>query len=157
MPKASKTLIAFYSRAHENYVNGAIRELEVGNTERAAEIIAKAAGGELFRIEQTKPYSDSYNECIAEAQADQKKGARPELKSLPENVSEYDTVFLCYPNYWSTMPMAVFTFLEKLDFSGKTIKPLCTHEGSGLGGSVDDIRRLCSSAKVKEGLAVRGG
>ena len=69
----------------------------------------------------------------------------------------YDTIYLGYPNYWGTMPMAVFTFLERYDFTGKTIHPFCTHEGSGLGHSEKDIRRLCPGAKVEAGLAIQGG
>ena len=153
----SKELIAFYSRADENYVNGMIKTLEVGNTEVVAGIIAELTGADLFHIEQVKAYSKNYNECIAEAQADQQHNARPELKNYPENLDEYDVIYLGFPNYWSTMPMAVFTFLEHFDFSGKTIKPFCTHEGSGMGSSEADIRRLCPGAKLEKGLAIRGG
>lgn len=153
----SKKLIAFYSRADENYVNGLIKTLDVGHTEVAAGIIKELTGADLFRIEQVKPYSKDYNECIAQAQADQQKNARPELKNRFETLDEYDVIYLGYPNYWSTMPMAVFTFLEYLDFSGKTIRPFCTHEGSGLGSSLNDIKKLCPTAKVEKGLAIRGG
>ncbi len=151
-----KTLIAFYSRADENYVSGKLENLKVGNTEIAARFIQEITGGELFKIEQVKPYSKRYNDCISEAKEDRKRGARPELKNYPESISEYDVIYLGYPNYWSTMPMAVFTFLEKFDFSGKNIKPFCTHEGSALGNSVPDIKRLCPKAKVKSGLAIKG-
>ncbi|MGN0545753.1 MAG: flavodoxin [Acutalibacteraceae bacterium] len=153
----SKELIAFYSRADENYANGLIKSLDVGNTEIAAGIIKELTGADLFKIEQTEPYSKSYNECIAQAQADQRQNARPKLKNLPESIDEYDVIYLGYPNYWSTMPMAVFTFLEHFDFSGKTIKPFCTHEGSGLGSSIGDIKKLCPDAKVEKGLAIHGG
>lgn len=153
----SKKLIAFYSRADENYVNGMIKKLEIGNTEVAAGIIHELTGADMFKIEQLNPYSKIYNECIAEAQEDQRRNARPELKSYPESIEGYDVIYLGYPNYWSTMPMAVFTFLEHFDFSGKTIKPFCTHEGSGLGGSVKDIKKLCPTAKVEAGLAIHGG
>lgn len=153
----SKKLIAFYSRADENYVNGMIKKLEIGNTEVAAGIIHGLTGADMFKIEQLNPYSKIYNECIAEAQEDQRRNARPELKSYPESIEGYDVIYLGYPNYWSTMPMAVFTFLEHFDFSGKTIKPFCTHEGSGLGGSVKDIKKLCPTAKVEAGLAIHGG
>ncbi|MGN0573286.1 MAG: flavodoxin [Acutalibacteraceae bacterium] len=153
----SKELIAFYSRADENYVNGLIKTLQVGNTEIAAGIIKELTGADLFKIEQTEPYSRSYNECIAQAQADQRQNARPKLKNLPESIDEYDVIYLGYPNYWSTMPMAVFTFLEHFDFSGKTINPFCTHEGSGLGSSVSDIKKLCPDAKVEKGIAIHGG
>ena len=152
----SRELIAFYSRADENYWNGTLKVLHVGNTEVVAGLIAEMTGGELFRIEQLHPYSKDYNECTSEAKADQSRGARPELKAYPESLNGYDVIYLGYPNYWGTMPMAVFTFLDKFDFSGKTIRPFCTHEGSGLGGSVSDIRKLCPDAKVETGLAIRG-
>ena len=150
-------LIVFYSRGDENYVNGQIKTLTVGNTEIAANIIHELTGADMFKINQVVPYSKDYNECIAEAQTHQKQNARPELKAYPESIEGYDTIYLGFPNYWSTMPMAVFTFLEHFDFSGKTIKPFCTHEGSGLGRSVADIKELCPDAKVEKGLAIHGG
>jgi len=153
----SKKLIAFYSRADENYVSGMMKRLEVGNTEIAAGIIRELTGADWFRIEQAQPYAKDYNECTAQALEDQQQNARPRLKAYPDNLDEYDVIYLGFPNYWSTMPMAVFTFLEHFDFSGKTIKPFCTHEGSGMGSSVKDIMRLCPGAKVEEGLAIRGG
>lgn len=153
----AKKLVAFYSRADENYVNGLIKNLDVGNTEVAAGIIKELTGADIFKIEQQKSYSKNYNECIAQAQADQQRDARPELKSYPESIDEYDVIYLGYPNYWSTMPMAVFTFLEHFDFGGKTIKPFCTHEGSGMGNSVGDIKKLCPTANVEKGLAIHGG
>lgn len=150
-------LIAFYSRADENYVNGMIKKLDIGNTEVAACIIKELTDATLFKIEQLKGYSKDYNDCIAEAKADQKGRARPELKSYPENIDDYEVIYLGFPNYWGTMPMAVFTFLEHFDFSGKIIKPFCTHEGSGLGSSIKDIKILCPSATIEEGLAIHGG
>ena len=102
------------------------------------------------------PYSPVYMTCIEEAKKDLRAKARPELVSIPESIDEYDTIVLAYPNYWGTMPMAVFTFLEQFDFSGKTILPLCTNEGSGMGGSERDIKRACSGATVKKGLSIIG-
>lgn len=153
----SKKLIAFYSRADENYVNGAMKMLEVGNTEAAADMIKELTGADMYKIEQVKPYSKSYNACIAEAKEDQQKDVRPELKNYPDSINEYDVIYLGYPNYWGTMPMAVFTFLEHFDFTGKIIKPFCTHEGSGMGSSVADIKKLCPKATVENGLAIHGG
>lgn len=150
-------LIAYFSRAHQNYVNGVIKDLDVGNTEVAAGIIQKLTRAEMFRIEPLHAYSKDYNECIAQAQADQRRDVRPELKKYPDSLDRYDTVYLGFPNYWSTMPMAVFTFLEHFDFTRKIIRPFCTHEGSGMGSSEKDIGRLCPSAKVEKGLAIRGG
>lgn len=150
-------IIAFFSRKHQNYVNGEIRDLEVGNTETAARMIQKFTEAELFQIEPLQEYSKDYNECIAQAQTDQRRDARPELKGFPDELEKYDTVYLGYPNYWSTMPMAVFTFLERCDFQGKRICPFCTHEGGGMGSSEADIKKLCPQAAVEKGLAIHGG
>ena len=151
-----RALIAYFSRADENYFNGAIRSVKVGNTEIAANLLRALTGADLFRIEPVQPYSRDYNECIAQAQEDQKRDARPALKTYPESLEGYDTIYLGYPNYWGTMPMAVFTFLERFDWNGKTIRPFCTHEGSGLGRSESDIRRLCPGAKVETGVEIYG-
>lgn len=150
-------LVAFFSRADENYVNGAMIKLDIGNTEVAANIIEKLTEADMYKLEPVQPYSKKYNECIEQAQADQRRDARPELINYPESLDGYDEIYLGYPNYWGTMPMAVFTFLEHYDFTGKMIHPFCTHEGSGMGSSVRDIKRLCPGAEVREGLALRGG
>jgi len=152
----AKTLIAFFSRADENYFSGAMRYVKVGNTEIVCGIIKDLTGADSFRIEMKDPYSPVYMTCIEEAKKDLRAKARPELVSMPESIDEYDTIVLAYPNYWGTMPMAVFTFLEALDFTGKTILPLCTNEGSGMGGSERDIKKTCPGADVKAGLPITG-
>lgn len=155
----SDAIIIYYSRAGNNYVNGVIKNLPVGNTEIAAKTISEITGAELFKIEQENPYSDDYSECIEEAKLDQQRGFRPELKAYPENLDGYKTVYLGYPNYpnyWGTAPVAVFSLLERCDLSGKTIKPFCTHEGGGMGKSEQDIKKLCPNSIVKKGLAIRG-
>lgn len=93
----SKKLVAFYSRADENYVNGTIKTLKLGNTEAAADIIAGLNGADMFKIEQEQPYSKDYNECIDQAQRDQRQNARPKLKRFPASLDEYDTIYLGYP------------------------------------------------------------
>lgn len=155
--KMTDKLIAFYSRADENYVSGRIERLRIGNTEIVSEIIKDLTGADMFKIEQLSPYSEDYNECIAQAQEDQRRNARPELKRYPESIEGYKEIYLGFPNYWGTMPMAVFTFLERFDFSGKIIRPFCTHEGSGMGRSVEDLKRLCPEAEISDGLAIIGG
>lgn len=150
-------LIAYFSRADENYFSGSLRVIPVGNTEIAAELLQKITGADRFKIEPLVPYSKKYNDCINQAQEDQRRDARPELAEYPDSLDEYDTIYLGYPNYWGTMPMAVFTFLEHFDFTGKTIRPFCTHEGSGMGHSEQDIRRLCPGTKMEKGLAIQGG
>ena len=152
----AKTLIAFFSRADENYFGGAMRYVKVGNTEIVANIMKELIPADTFKIEMKDPYSPVYMTCIEEAKKDLREGARPELVSMPECIDDYDTVVLAYPNYWGTMPMAVFTFLEQFDFSGKTILPLCTNEGSGMGSSERDIKKTCPGAEVKRGLAITG-
>lgn len=152
----SDKLIVYYSRADENYVSGELKMLSVGNTEVAAGYIKELTGADMFKIEQKKPYSAGYNECIAQAQADLKSDARPELVNMPESIDKYSVIYLCYPNYWGTVPMAVFTFLDNFSFEGKTVKPLCTHEGSGMGRSESDIKAHCKGAKVEKGLAIHG-
>lgn len=111
-------------------------------------------GADIFKIEQVNEYSKDYYTCTQEAQRDQKTNARPELKHYLESIDDYDEIYLCYPNFWGTMPMAVWTFLENYDFSNKIIKPLCTHEGSGMGRSESDIKKLCPNAKIESGLAI---
>ena len=94
--------------------------------------------------------------CIEEAKKDLREKARPELVASPDSIDAYDTVILAYPNYWGTMPMAVVTFLEGYDFTGKTILPLCTNEGSGMGSSERDIKKYAPGATVKNGLSIIG-
>ncbi len=152
----SKTLIAYFSRADENYFGGAMRYVKVGNTEIVCGIIRELIDADSFKIEMREPYSPVYMTCIEEAKRDLRANARPALVSLPDSIDGYDTIVLAYPNYWGTAPTAVFTFLESFDFAGKTILPLCTNEGSGMGASERDIKRLCPGADVKKGLAVTG-
>ena len=152
----AKTLIAFFSRADENYFGGAMRYVKVGNTEIVAGIIKDLIPADSFKIEMKTPYSPVYMTCIEEAKKDLRAKARPELVSVPGSIDEYDTVILAYPNYWGTMPMAVYTFLESFDFSGKTILPLCTNEGSGMGSSEREIKKTCPGAEVKKGLPITG-
>ena len=152
----AKTLIAYFSRADENYFGGAMRYVKVGNTEIVCDLMKGMIDADTFKIEMRAPYSPVYMTCIEEAKRDLRSNARPELNALPESIDGYDAVVLAYPNYWGTMPMAVFTFLEAFDFTGKTVLPLCTNEGSGMGSSERDIKRACPGATVKKGLSITG-
>ncbi|MGP1611620.1 MAG: flavodoxin [Catonella sp.] len=149
-------LIAYFSRAGENYHNGGVIFLEEGNTEVIARKIAVISGGELFQIKQTVPYSDDYQICVDESKADKAMNARPEIVDCIAGIDAYDIIFLGYPNYWGSLPMCVMTFLEKFDFTGKKIYPFCTHEGSGFGHSIEEIKEICKGAKVESGLSVIG-
>jgi flavodoxin len=142
--------IAYFSRPGNNYVNGRIVNLPVGNTEIAAQEIKEMTGGKLFKIDPVKKYSEDYQACTEEAKQELRGNARPELTGHPESLEGFDTIILAYPNWWGTMPMPVQTFLKHDDFNGKTILSICTHEGSGMGTSEADIRRLCPGANVKK-------
>ena len=137
-----KTLIAYYSRRGENYVNGSIRNLELGNTEVVAQKIkALLPDADVFQIDTTYEYSKSYMTCIEEAKQELRDQARPEVKNPLESIDEYDTIILGYPNWWGTMPMVCYTFLESYDFTGKTIIPFC---------------KLCPGATVEDGTPIHG-
>jgi len=125
-----------------------------GNARTLAGQIAQVTGGDLFEIRTVTPYPSNYEECTRVARQEQDSNARPAISGSVSNMAQYGTVFLCYPNWWGTLPMAVFTFLEAYDFSGKTIYPLVTHGGSRFGRSLDDIRRLSPQAVLGDGLDV---
>lgn len=151
-----KELIMYFSRAGENYFGGSLKVIEKGNTQVVAEKLAAITGGTLFKIEPKKPYSDDYNICIEQAKRDQQNGARPEVVAMPENMEQYTLITVLYPNYWGTMPMHLFTVLEQINCEGKIIRPICTHEGSGMGRSESDLKKCCPGADIKKGLAIQG-
>jgi flavodoxin len=155
--KETRILVAFYPRKGNNYLNGNIVELPIGNTEVAATMIQQLTNGDTFKIDTVQAYPAGYTRATVVAQEERDRKARPELVADLDNLDAYDLIVLSYPNWWGTAPIAVFTFLESHDFSGKTILPLCTHEGSGLGHSESDIKASCPGAKVLKGLAIMGG
>ncbi|MEF2685481.1 MAG: flavodoxin [Parabacteroides johnsonii] len=152
MKNSKKVLVVFFSRTGENY---AVGNIEKGNTHIIAEMIAKETGDKLFRIETVKPYPDEYKACVEVAKAEKENNARPEVKG-DVKVEDYDVIFLGYPNWWGDMPMAVYTFIEKHNWNGKTVVPFCTHEGSGLSGTERKLKDACKGATVSEGLAIKG-
>ena len=95
--------------------------------------------------------------CIDVAKKEQQDGARPEIKETLSDISEYDTIYVGFPNWWGTLPMPMWTQLEQLDFTGKVVKPFVTHEGSGFGSSERDLKKLCEGADIKKGLSIPGG
>lgn len=151
-----KNLIIYYSRKGENYVNGRIKNLKKGNTEICAEFIQKAVGGDLFEVQTVNSYSENYHTCTEEAAKEIHSNARPALVHYLDNIDEYENMFICGPCWWGTYPMAVFSQLEKLDFSGKKVMALMTHEGSGLGNSERDLKKICQGATFGKGIAVHG-
>jgi len=125
-----------------------------GNTRGIARQIHQKVGGDLVEIELVKPYSSDYNTCLDEARRDQDNKARPELKTRVNNMTQYDVVFLGYPNWWSTIPMPIASFLEQYDFRGKTIVPFVSHGGGGLGQSVTDLAKLSPQSTIADALSV---
>ena len=152
----AKNLIIYSSRKGENYWNGSIKNIAKGNTEIVAEFIQKAVGGDLFEIETVKNYPTDYYACTDEAQKELRAQSRPELKRYIDSIDQYDNIFVCGPCWWGTYPMAMFTQLEKLDFCGKKVMAVMTHEGSGLGSCERDLKRICTGATFGKGLAVHG-
>lgn len=125
-----------------------------GNTKNAAEMIGEQTGIKVVGLELVKPYSSSYNTVLDEAQRDLNAGTRPELKTKIDNIEQYDTILLGYPNWWATVPMPIVTFLESYDFSGKTIIPFCSHGGGEFGQSITDISKYAPNSKIGEGLSI---
>lgn len=152
----ANNLIVYYSRKGENYVNGSIESLTKGNTETVAEYIADAVGGDMFAVETVIPYSKNYYTCTDEAKKELHDGARPELKKYIDGLDGYDNVFVCGPCWWGTFPCAIFSQLERLDFTGKKVLAVMTHEGSGLGHCEADLKKLCRGASFGSGIAIRG-
>ena len=125
-----------------------------GNTRGIAEEIQRQTGADLFEIQLVEPYSTDYNTVLDQAQQDQNEQARPELSTHVENMDQYDTIILGYPNWWASIPMPIASFLEEYDFTGKTILPFCSHGGGGLGQSQTAIAKLVPNAVLAEGLAI---
>ena len=153
----AKTLIAFFSRADENYFGGAMRYVKVGNTEIVAEYIRDAVGADLFEIETVKEYPADYMECTEVAKQEQRDNARPKLKEYLRDISEYDNIVIAGPCWWGTYPCAVFGQLEKLHFRGKHVFPVMTHEGSGEANARSDLKKFCTHAKVEKAFAIQAG
>ena len=165
--QGSNILVAYFSRvgntvwadgvdavtsASLNVVNGEF----AGNAQLLAQMAQAVTDGDLFLIQTVDTYPSDYRETTNVASVEQSDNARPALATHVSNMDQYDTIVLIYPNWWGTLPQALYTFLEEYDFSGKTILPLCTHEGSRMGSSERAIAGLCPGATLLDGLAVRG-
>jgi flavodoxin len=149
-------LLAYFSRAGENYFNGGRRRLAVGNTQVVAETIGRLIGCDVRRIEAADPYPDDYDPTVARNVREQQANARPAIANPLASIDRYDTVLLGSPIWNVRAPMIMTTFADSLDFTGKTIHPLTTHAMSGLGTTERDYAASCPGATLGEGLAVRG-
>ena len=149
----ARVLVVYFSHAGENYNVGVIEE---GNTAKMGQIIADQMNADVFELVPVVPYSNVYDEVLDQATEEQRTDARPEYEGEMENWDQYDTVFIGYPIWWGEIPNIVYTFMEAYDFTGKTVIPFNTHEGSGQSHSQRDIEGLLKDATVLKGLAVRG-
>ena len=150
---SGKILIAYFSRTGENYNIGVISE---GNTAKFAREIAAQTGGDLFEIVPVTPYPSAYSEMLPIATQERSSDARPAIRDTVEHFADYDTVFIGYPIWWGDLPMILHTFMESYDFTGKTVIPFNTHEGSGQSGTQSTIANKLSGTTVLQGLAIRG-
>ena len=149
----SKAIIIFFSRAGENYNVGTV---DVGNTEMIVNYLKQVTNITSFKINPETDYPTNYQEMVTLAQNEKSSNARPSIKDPLTDISNYDTILLGYPIWHGDLPNIVMTQLEMLDFEGKTIYPFNTHEGSGLGRSISDIKNSAPKADVKDGFALRG-
>ena len=127
-----------------------------GNTETVANYIHEEIGGDIVKLETVQTYPEDYDELVDYAREEQRDNTRPELETTIENIEQYDTIFLGYPNWWGDMPMPIYSFLDQYDLSNKTIAPFITHGGSGLSGTPANIANEEPDAVVTEGLAING-
>ncbi len=153
MEKNGKVLIVFFSHAGENY---AVGNVTVGNTKLVADEIQKVTGGDEFEIVAEKNYDMPYDELTKLAKEETEKGEKPAFKGEVKNIDDYDTIFIGGPVWWGTYPRVMFTFFDKYDLNGKTIIPFTTHEGSGLGSVVEDLKSVYSNATFKEAFSIYG-
>lgn len=151
----TKTLVVYFSQP-DNVDNSTvvINGETLGNTQYMAYVIQENTGANIFRILPETPYPTDHSELVDLAQDEQRENARPKIKDEIGNFSDYDTIFVGYPNWWGDMPMILYTFFDTYDFSGKTIIPFNTHGGSGFSGTISTIRRLEPNATVRDGKSI---
>ncbi|MET3421276.1 flavodoxin [Actinoplanes tereljensis] len=152
----SRVLLAYFSRAGENYFNGGRKRLTVGNTEVVAGMISRLIGCDVHRVEAADPYPDDYEPTVARNVREQNEDARPAIANPLTSIDSYDTILLGSPIWNVRAPMIMTTLVAGLNFNGKTIHPLTTYAMSGLGNTERDYAASCPGAKLGEGLAVRG-
>ena len=155
-------LIAYYSRAGENYFGGSYRRIPVGNTRRVAEQLASLTGGDLLELEPAEPYTSAdldYNNADSRVSREHDDETLRDVAlktTTADNWADYDTVYIGYPIWWGTMPRIINTFVETHDLSGKVVLPFCTSGGSSISQSVSDLRQAAPKADVRDGLRISG-
>lgn len=154
----SRLLIAYFSRTGQTWTPAGPRTCRVGNTARAASRLEALIDAEVFKIEPADPYPPEWEACAARTRRELAENCRPPLRAQPAEglLRDCRTLFLCYPNFWGSAPMPVYTFLQQHDWSRCAVLPLCTHGGEGPGRSWQEIAAACPGARVLPGLAVAG-
>ena len=153
MEKNAKVLIVFFSHAGENY---AVGNIKVGNTKLVADEIQKVTGGDEFEIVAERNYDMPYGSLTKLAREEQERNEKPAFKGEVKDIDQYSTVFIGGPVWWGTYPQVMFSFFDKYNLNGKTIIPFTTHEGSGLGNVVEDLKKLYPNATFKEAFSIYG-
>lgn len=148
--------IVYFSRPFENLIDGKNKTLHVGNTKVVAQKIAEVLDIDAFEIFPEIAYPKEYQDVVAQAEQEKITNDRPKYQPFSHHLANHQTIYLGYPNWCGTFPMIVATFLEKNDLSGKDIYPFCTHEGSGMGISINDLQKLCPDSTIHIGLPIRG-
>ena len=151
--KDKKSLIIYFSRADENYFGGEMKYINKGNTEYIAEYVRDYVGADMFKVEPLVPYSKEYEICIKEAK--DRVGNAP-IKNTLGDISNYEVIYIMSPVYWGTYAPEVETAIKDLDFTGKTVRVVTTHEGSGLGNIINDLKRICVGANILDSIAIVG-
>lgn len=162
-PEASNILIAYFAVAENSEVDAissaSVRVIDgeaKGNIRVLGDVIQSNVGGEMFSILTSTKYPADVTAVIDYADKEQEENARPELTSHIENLDDYNVIFIGYPNWWYDLPMVMYSFFEEYDFSGKTIVPFCTHNGSGFSDTINTIRELEPNATVLDGFTTNG-
>ena len=151
-----RTVVVFFSRTGENYWNGGRRDLTVGNTERVARMIVERLGCDVVELTAADPYSDDYDDTVARNVREENADARPAIAGGPPSVADYDTVLVGSPIWNVRPPMIMNTFVDSVDWSGKTLHPFVTYAVSRLGATVDVYRDAAPDARLRDALAIRG-
>ncbi|MCM1222070.1 MAG: flavodoxin [Lachnospiraceae bacterium] len=161
-PSQSKTLVVYYSLVLPDGTDASASASRVivdgepyGTTEYMAKVIQEETGADLFQIQTVQEYPTEYRDVTNQAEKEKESGFRPELATHIDNIDQYDTIFVGYPNWWGDMPMALYSFFDEYDLSGKTVIPFNSHGGSGFSQTVQSIAELEPNVEVStDGLSL---
>lgn len=151
-----KSLVVYFSRVGETFVDGQIKFTEKGFTEILAEKIAELSGGDLFKLELAEPFSEYYPQADKRAKEEYENNVLPEITNLPLSIKDYDVIYIGFPIFYRSYPRVIAEFLRHFDFEGKVIKPFCTNEEGSFGTAELELRALLKGSILKPGFSIRG-